>query len=77
MAPGTLLVLWLACVIIGRVVGSRKGRPVAGLLVSAALGPLGVLGIALMPKTQEKLDEEARMRLEAEENARQQMRATP
>lgn len=68
--PGVTLI-WAAFIVIGGIIGHRKGRTPMGIIWSLILGPLGVLIIAVMPKTQERQTEEARQRARAETQARQ------
>jgi predicted amidophosphoribosyltransferase len=42
-----ILVLWLICAVVGALIGSAKGRVLAGFLWGLFLGPLGWLIIAV------------------------------
>lgn len=42
-----LFVFWLACGVIGAIIGSRKGQGCAGALLSLILGPVGVTIVAV------------------------------
>ena len=41
-------VAWIACVLIGALIGKYKGRADSGVLWSALLGPIGWIIVALM-----------------------------
>ena len=51
MSPAFALA-WLIFATIGGIIGHHKGRLAMGIVWSLILGPLGILVIALMPKTQ-------------------------
>lgn len=53
MTPGFALI-WLTAVIAGGIIGHRKGRLPMGIVWSLILSWLGVVIIALMPKTEER-----------------------
>jgi len=51
------LFLWVISVVIGTIIGESKGRAGAGFGLSFVLGLLGVIIIAVLPPTEEKLAE--------------------
>jgi hypothetical protein len=69
MTPGELLVavvIALACAFAGQAIGKSKGYPGAGFAIGLLLGVLGVVIVALLPKTEAAKAAEARRRYEAQ-----------
>jgi len=74
MTPGVMLVavvVWLACAFAGQVIGKAKGYPGAGFAIGFLLGVLGVIIVALLPKTEAVKAAEARRGYEAQVAAAQ------
>jgi hypothetical protein len=61
---------WLIFVIAGVLIGLRKGRLAMGIVWSLLIGPVGLVIVALMPKTDERQIAEARQRARVEAAAR-------
>jgi hypothetical protein len=71
MSPVAVWVIWtITAVITAMLIGDRKGRHWAGLVLGLLLGWLGVIIIALVPPTHEKLVEREKERLRVEREAR-------
>ncbi len=66
----TLILIWVAGVIVGALVGGSKGRAWTGAALGLVLGWLGVVIVALMPKTAERQIAEERQRRAVEREAR-------
>lgn len=70
MTPLVFLIWTVTAVIVAVLIGSRKGRPLTSFLLGIFLGWIGVIIIALVPPTREKLVQRERERLEIEREAR-------
>lgn len=46
-----MIVVWLASIVIAVCVGSSRGRGAEGLALGIILGPLGILIVALLPRS--------------------------
>ena len=44
-----LVVIWLVFAVVGAFMGLSKGRPFLGFVLALALGPIGVILVALLP----------------------------
>lgn len=43
-----LVILWLGCAVFGALMGQAKGRAAGGFALGLFLGPLGLVGLALL-----------------------------
>lgn len=55
MQPVVVLFVWAAVVVIGSRVGTRKGRPTLGFLLSLFFGLIGLLVVVLVPARKKEL----------------------
>jgi hypothetical protein len=53
-----LLLIWIACGVVGWKLGESKGRPALGLVLGILLGLLGLLIVALIPAANTRSDHE-------------------
>ncbi|MCU1397330.1 MAG: hypothetical protein JWN62_439 [Acidimicrobiales bacterium] len=53
------LLIGIACIFIGRAIGGKKGRATLGGVLGFLLGPIGLIIIAVVPKTKEIAAKEA------------------
>ena len=65
-----ILIFWVVPIGVAGMVGGNKGRRGLGYLLGLFLGWIGVVIIAFMPITHEKLVQRERERLEVERQAR-------
>ncbi len=70
-----LLVVAVICAVIGEAIGKPRGRRDLGGVLGFFLGPIGLLIIACMSKTDEARVQEAAARMRAEEEARRRLDA--
>ena len=70
MPSPVITLAWLTFIAVGAIIGHSKGRTTMGVVWSLILGPIGVLIVALLPKTEDRQVEEARQRARVEERAR-------
>jgi ABC-type transport system involved in cytochrome bd biosynthesis fused ATPase/permease subunit len=69
--------IWIPCIIIGTVIGHKKGNTVAGVVLTAALGLIGLFIVLIMPTTEAKKIANEAERQRIEDAAREQRRAAP
>lgn len=55
MTHGTLFALWIAVALVGAAVGHTKGRATTGFVLGLVLGVIGVIVVASMEKTSQRL----------------------
>jgi hypothetical protein len=72
MSTGLFFSIWIPTMVIGLGIGNIKGRTVAGLVLTAALGLIGLVILLFLPRTEaKKISNEAeRQRIEAAAKAR-------
>ena len=70
MPSPAITFIWLAFIVIGAIIGHRKGRLAMGIVWSLLLGPIGVIIVAVMPKTEDQQIKEAQQRARVEAAAR-------
>jgi hypothetical protein len=71
MSPFAVWLIWAISGIIAAIlIGDRKGRHWTGLVLGLVLGWIGVIIIAVVPPTHEKLVEREKERLRVEREAR-------
>jgi hypothetical protein len=60
--PLFVAVFWILPIVVGSLVGNRKGRLVLGLVLAVLLGWIGVIIIAVIPPTRAERLRRERMR---------------
>lgn len=70
MSPGTFFAIWIPTMVIGWAIGNRKGHPVTGVVLTAALGIIGLIILLFVPTSTDRKIEHAAERQRIEEAAR-------
>jgi hypothetical protein len=72
MPSPAITFIWLAFAVIGAIIGSRKGRLAMGIVWSLLLGPIGLIIVAVTPKTEAQQVKDAAQQARVRQLAEQQ-----